>query len=221
MKTLIVSDVVAPQIYDAGIRSRFSDVELVLSCGDVPHYYLEYIVGMLNVPLFYVMGNHGYEVEAGDAVGLGKRPEGCVDIHGRVVQFQGLTLAGLEGSMRYKNGPYQYTQAEMHLQTLQLMLRLLPKRLRTGRWFDILLTHAPPLGVHDGSDLCHTGFDAFLRLMQRCKPRYLVHGHTHVYRELQGQTTQYGATTVVNAFPYRVLEITTATTPVQGGSHER
>ena len=51
MKILVVSDEVAPQIYDAGIRSRFSDVELVLSCGDVRHYYLEYIVGTLDVPL--------------------------------------------------------------------------------------------------------------------------------------------------------------------------
>jgi len=37
---------------------RFGDVELVLSCGDLPYYYLEYIVSMLNVPLLYVHGNH-------------------------------------------------------------------------------------------------------------------------------------------------------------------
>ena len=103
MKTLVVSDEVAPQIYDAGTRSRFSDVELVLSCGDVPHYYLEYIVGTLDVPLLYVMGNHGYELEADSSPGPGKRPGGCTDIHGRVVRFQGLLIAGLEGSMRYKH----------------------------------------------------------------------------------------------------------------------
>jgi len=219
VKILAVSDEVAPQIYDAGIRSRFPDVELVLSCGDVPHYYLEYIVGMLNVPLLYVMGNHGYELETSEGPGPGKPPEGCVNIHGRVVRYQGLSIAGLEGSMRYKNGPYQYTQSEMEALSLRLALQLLPNRLKTGNWLDILLTHAPPLGVHDGTDQCHTGFRAFLRLMRRCRPRYLIHGHTHVYSRLQVQTTLYGTTTVINAFPYRVLDIPTATTRAEGASH--
>ena len=31
---------------------------LILACGDLPYYYLEYIVGLLDVPLFYVHGNH-------------------------------------------------------------------------------------------------------------------------------------------------------------------
>ena len=220
MRILVVSDEVAPQIYDAGIRSRFSDVELVLSCGDVPHYYLEYIVGTLDVPLLYVMGNHGYELEADSSPGPGKRPEGCTDIHGQVVRFQGLLIAGLEGSMRYKDGPYQYTQSEMDRKALRLMLQLLPYRLGAGRELDILLTHAPPLGIHDSTDLCHSGFRAFLRLMRRCRPRYLVHGHTHVYSRLQAQTTLYQATTVANAFPYRVLEISAKKARVEGTSNE-
>jgi len=218
MKILAVSDEVAPQIYDAGIRSRFSDVELVLSCGDVPHYYLEYIVGMLNVPLFYVMGNHGYELEADDSPGPGKRPEGCTDIHGRVMRFQGLLLGGLEGSMRYKDGPYQYTQSEMDRKALRLMLHLLPYWLGAGRGLDILLTHAPPWGIHDGTDRCHTGFHAFLRLMRRCRPRYLVHGHSHIYSQLQAQTSRYHATTVVNAFPYRVLEVSARQDRAEGAN---
>ena len=122
--------------------------------------------------------------------------------------------------MRYKDGPYQYTQAGMDRIALRLMLQLLPYRWRTGRCLDILLTHAPPLGIHDSTDLCHTGFRAFLRLMRRCRPRYLVHGHTHVYSRLQTQTTLYEATTVANAFPYRVLEISAKQARVEGTSNE-
>ena len=61
-KVLAIGDQVAPQIYDAGIKTRYADVGLVLGCGDLPHY-LEYVVTMLNVPLYYVMENHGCKVE--------------------------------------------------------------------------------------------------------------------------------------------------------------
>jgi predicted phosphodiesterase len=63
MKILTVSDKVVDFIYSPQLKEKFGDVELVLSCGDLPFYYLEYIVSILNVPLFYVMGNHDKKVE--------------------------------------------------------------------------------------------------------------------------------------------------------------
>jgi Icc-related predicted phosphoesterase len=206
MKILAISDDVVPQIYSAGIRTRLADVDLVLSCGDLPAYYLEYIVTVLNVPLYYVLGNHAEEIvvsEGGDRRG----PGGCVDIDGRVVEYRGLLIAGLEGSMRYREGPYQYTQGQMGRKASRLGARLLRNRITKGRWLDVLLTHAPPLGIHDGSDLCHTGFRAFLQVMERLKPQYLIHGHSHVYSQLQPTMTQYRDTMVVNAHPYRIIEI--------------
>jgi predicted phosphodiesterase len=207
MQILVVSDQIAPQLYDASIKTNFSDVNLVLSCGDLPHYYLEYIVTMLNVPLLYVMGNHGFELEYSDSGERRVRPEGCIDINDHVVASNGLRIAGLEGSLRYKDGPYQYTQAQMRSKAIRLAMKLLRCRLRTGRWLDILLTHAPPLGIQDGRDLSHTGFRAFLRLMQWLRPRYLIHGHSHDYSQLQAETTLYRSTTVLNVFPYRLLDI--------------
>jgi len=208
MRILAISDRVAPQIYDAGVKTRYGDVDLVLGCGDLPHYYLEYVVTMLSVPLYYVMGNHGSEVEYTSFGGERRFPGGCTYIDQQVVEYGGLLIAGLEGSMRYKKGPYQYTQTEMTCRVLRLAAKLLPKRLLTGRWLDVLITHAPPFGIHDGPDLCHTGFRAFLRFMGVCKPRYLIHGHSHVYDRLrQPTTTKYRNTLVVNTYPYRVLEI--------------
>jgi len=207
MKVLAISDEVVPQVYDAGIATRFAGVDLVLSCGDLPHYYLEYAATMLNVPLYYVMGNHGRELEHTGTDGQRKRPGGCVDIDERAVEYGGLWIAGLEGSMRYKKGPYQYTQMEMNSKALRLSAKLLRNRLLKGRWLDVLITHAPPFGIHDGRDLCHTGFHAFLKFMDCCRPQYLIHGHSHVYNRLQPSTTHYRETVVVNAHPYRILEI--------------
>jgi Icc-related predicted phosphoesterase len=132
-----------------------------------------------------------------------------VDINERVVEHNGLLMAGLEGSMRYKPGPYQYTQLEMRSKALRLSARLLFRRPFSRRQLDILITHAPPLGIHDGQDLCHTGFSVFLQVMERHHPRYLLHGHSHVYNQLQPTMTQYKDTIVVNVYPYRVLEIPT------------
>ncbi len=209
MKVLAISDQVVPQIYDSSVRARFADVELVVSCGDLPRYYLEYVVTMLNVPLFYVMGNHGLELERAHDDGKARRPGGCVDIDEQVVECAGVLIAGLEGSMRYKQGPYQHTQREMSRKANRLGMKLLLRRLRKGTCLDILITHAPPLGIHDGRDLCHTGFSAFLKFMQRHRPKYLIHGHSHLYDQLQPRTTQYGGTLVVNAFPYRVIDVPT------------
>jgi len=220
MKILAVSDEVTPQLYSPAIKRRFGDVDLVLGCGDLPHYYLEFIVSMLNVPLYYVMGNHGFEVEYANGGVQRKRPEGCVDIDEQTVTWRSLSIAGLQGSMRYKGGPYQYSQAEMENKALLLSVKLLQLRLRSGHWLDILVTHAPPYGIHDGKDPCHTGFRAFIRFMDRFKPRYLIHGHSHVYSQLQTTTTQYGETTVINVYPYRVLEIDPLDASLKVNSHE-
>ena len=58
MRILTVSDKVEPVLYGPYIRERVGKIDLVLACGDLPHYYLEYIIGLLDAPLFFVHGNH-------------------------------------------------------------------------------------------------------------------------------------------------------------------
>jgi hypothetical protein len=43
--------------------------------------------------------------------------------------------------------------------------------------------------------------------MERYRPRYLIHGHTHLYRQDARRVTQYRETTVLNTYGYQVLEI--------------
>ena len=207
VKILAVADKVVDLIYGPNIGKYFADVELVLACGDLPYDYLEYIVTMLCVPLFFVRGNHDREWQHTAEGIVPAYPEGCVDLHRRVVAHRGLLLAGLEGSQRYKPGPYQYSEPEARWLLWSLWPRLLVNRLRTGRYLDVLVTHAPPRGIHDQPDRCHLGFQALVRFMERVRPRYLIHGHVHLYGHHQRWRSTYRDTEVINAFGYRLLEV--------------
>ncbi len=207
MKVLFVSDKVVEHLYSPKIAERHKDVELIIGCGDLPYYYLEFILSMLNVPLVYVHGNHDPEKEyLADGTSI-TGPGGGVNLHGRTHKEKGLLLAGLEGSIRYKEGCFQHTQREMWLNVIYLIPDLLINKLFYGRYLDVLVTHSPPYGIHNGQDRAHVGFKAFLWLMKVFKPRYLIHGHRHVYNPTETIETQYMDTKVINIYPYKVLDI--------------
>ena len=109
--------------------------------------------------------------------------------------------------MRYSEGPHQYTESQMRFLVGAMAPRLLWNEWRYGRALDVLITHAPPRGIHDGEDLPHHGFGAFVSFMDRYKPQYLIHGHTHLYRRDSERVTRHGDTMVVNAYGYQVIEI--------------
>jgi uncharacterized protein len=208
MRFLTVSDEVVPAIYSLSIKDRFPDVQAVLGCGDLQPYYLEFIVTMLGIPCFYVQGNHDrveYS-ESGEEIGA---PRGCTSLEGLSVSHAGLLLAGLGGSIRYnRDSGAQYTESEMLVRVWRLAPRLLVNRLRHGRYLDILLTHAPPLGIHNGPDFPHRGFRALLTFMDRFAPRYLIHGHIHRSYGFSAVTeTRYKRTTVLNTAGYRLLTV--------------
>ncbi len=114
--------------------------------------------------------------------------------------------------MRYSGrGSHQYTERDMQWKALRMALALWLNRLRQGRFLDILITHAPPYGIHDGSDLCHTGFKTFLHIMNVYRPRYLIHGHQHVYSPNTTIRTTYHDTQVVNTYGYQVIHLDAAT----------
>ena len=209
MKILAVSDKVDELLYSPAIKRMFGDVDLVLGCGDLPGYYLEFIVTMLGGPLFYVIGNHANAIKKQHAArSEWEYPGGCFNIDGHVVRYKKLLIAGLEGSMRYNSNPYfQYSEHEMARKAWSLVPTLVWNKLRHGRYLDILVTHAPPRGIHDKPDRCHTGFKAFVTFMDRFRPRYLLHGHVHVYHPNEATESVYKDTIVKNAYGYQVIEI--------------
>lgn len=108
--------------------------------------------------------------------------------------------------MRYNNGGHQFTEFEMFLRIFKMIPKLFYNRIRHGRFVDILITHAPPRGLGDREDRCHTGFKAFLWFMRHFKPRYLVHGHVHLIDMNAQRVLQYRQTEIINVFGSYLLE---------------
>ena len=52
MKILSVSDYVEPLLYDRFEPGRFTGVELIISCGDLPPEYLAFLANAFGVPLY-------------------------------------------------------------------------------------------------------------------------------------------------------------------------
>jgi hypothetical protein len=221
MKILCVSDHIDPLVYTPSIKQRFADVELVLSAGDLPLSYYDFIMSTLNTPLLFVFGNHNLRYMSlytgrVDPFGRGHlqgqgievyRPTGAVYIGSRARREKSLLVAGLGGSHWYNGGENQFREYQIAFRILKLLPRLLYNRLRFGRFLDILLTHAPPFGIQDQDDPCHRGFRIFLWFMRKFKPSYLVHGHTHLYSASAARISRYQQTTIVNAYDHAVIDL--------------
>lgn len=202
LNVLTVSDEELGLIYSAQIKQRFAEIDVVLSCGDLPYFYLEYIISMLNVPLYYVLGNHMNREEISHA-GSVHGPPGGINLHRRSVMVKGMLVAGIEGCAVYNDGPYQYTQSQMWMHAYILSLQLLLNRILYGRYLDVFISHAPPWKIHDMEDPAHHGIRAFNWLNKTFKPMYHFHGHTHVLRNDAIRETWAGRTLVVNTYGYR------------------
>lgn len=192
---LAVSDEVDEALLTEAFPARMAGVRLIVSCGDLPAEYLERLVDRLAVPLVYVRGNHDLRYR--------DDPPPGEDLDGRVVTIAGLRVLGFEGSAWYNGHGVQYTEREMWWRVL---------RTQPGVWkaggVDVVVTHAPASGIHDMEDACHRGFRAFRWVLETLKPRYFLHGHTHLsYRPRARRITVVGATTVVNAFRSVVLPL--------------
>ena len=90
MKILAVSDVVQPQLSNPVFLRRFyADVDVLVSCGDMPAFYLDFIGTVLTLPLLFVRGNHD--------TNYGPHHPGGVNLHLRFLKFQKWLFVGLEG----------------------------------------------------------------------------------------------------------------------------
>jgi len=218
IQLLCIADHVDPLIYAASLKERFGNVQAVLSCGDLKAYYYEFIVSTLNVPFFYVLGNHspftlhpGLNVrttppqyqQGGDRIPAAQF-QGGILVDGRCVRYrQGdIIIAGLGGSRRYNKGDNQYTESQMFFRILRLVPRMLLNRIFRGRYLDIFVTHAPPRWIHDKEDLCHQGFRIFRWFLRVFRPVYMIHGHIHLYDRNEVRKTLYHETCVINAYDH-------------------
>ena len=167
MKILAIADEESKALWDYFTPDKLDGVGLIISCGDLSAAYLEFLVTMGSCPVLYVPGNH-------DQAYVSRPPEGCVNIDGRVYNFNGIRILGLGGSLEYKAGHYMYTEGMMRLR----LMKTYPWVLMNGG-VDIVVTHAPPRGWGDLEDLPHRGFECFNRMLYLYRPVYMLHGHVH------------------------------------------
>ena len=204
MRVLTVSDKVEESFFkEHFLREKCHEVQLILACGDLPSYYLEYLLNSINVPVYYVPGNHDEQAY------LRNKPfaQGCTNIDQKVIAFEGLLIGGLGGAFQYRRGKYLYTEAQMQRKILSMVPRLILNKIKYKRYIDILITHAPPFGIHDDDTLAHRGFEGFLKFMKTYKPAYLIHGHTAPDAENGTPTSHYSSTKIINTNNCRILDI--------------
>ena len=196
MKILFLADEESKVYWDYFKKEQFEGIDLIISCGDLKPEYLSFLATLVPVPLLYVHGNHDDKYDK-------RPPEGCICIEDRIYNFNGIRILGLGGSYRYKDGVNQYTELQMARRIAKLKLKL-----TINRGFDILVTHSPAYGFHDGEDQCHRGFDSFNRLINTYHPKYFVHGHVHMnYGRQFPRVYEIGDTKVINAFERYILEV--------------
>lgn len=197
MKILAISDVPSKALWDYCTREKLAGVDIILSCGDLPKKYLEYLTNFTAAPILYVHGNH-------DGSYKGDEPGGCICVDDEVYVWKGLRIMGLGGCIRYnREDTYQYTEKEMRHRARKLWF----KAHRAGG-IDLLLTHAPAKGLNDGGDKAHMGFETFNGLLEDYQPKWFVHGHVHLnYDAKLPRVCTHGRTTVINATERYLFEI--------------
>ncbi len=192
---LLIADEVKPAFYQYWRQDTFQGIDLIISCGDLPARYLEFIATMFSGDVLYVAGNHDTEYQINP-------PLGCFCIDDHIYCWKGLRFLGLGGSMRYKEGPYQYTEHEMKKRVHRLWLKLFK-----SKGFDILVSHAPAYGHFDAKDPCHTGFEVFNQLIHDYKPKYFFHGHIHLSYGDYPRVYKIENTTVINGYESYLVTI--------------
>ena len=208
LNILAVSDKVLETHYTANVTNLYPKIDLLIGCGDLPYYYLDFLASALDRRMAYVLGNHDEGRQYSSELGELTEVRGGLNIHRRSVMEKGVLLAGLQLSMRYRpNRRLQYSEAEMRVEAIRMFPRLLFNRVRYGRFMDIFVTHSPPFGIHDEPDLTHIGFKFFLTMLRVFKPRYMLHGHIHRHNNIHNtQTSTYHQTTIINVYPRYLLK---------------
>jgi predicted phosphodiesterase len=207
MKVMFIADEESKAMWDYYDPRRTEGVELIISCGDLKPSYLEFLETMVNCPLLYVKGNHDRQYAQ-------KPPLGCVCIDDRVYDYKGLRILGLGGSMRYNpDTDCQFSEEEM-----QARIRKVNRQIVLMNGFDLLVTHAPAKGYGDMDDLPHRGFDCFNTLMEKWKPKYMVHGHVHqTYSyKFERERQHSSGTKIINAYESYILDIGSDEHPAKG-----
>ena len=96
MKILTISDEECSALWEHYQPGRLSEYDLIIACGDLNAKYLSFLVTMARCPVLYVPGNHDVNYNQ-------VPPEGCDNIDGHIVTYNGVRILGLGGCRKWLN----------------------------------------------------------------------------------------------------------------------
>lgn len=197
MRILTVSDTVTGELLEPRGGAPFvRDIDLIVSCGDLPPEFLSGLKHRYDVPLMYVLGNHDLRYHTSP-------PVGCRNIDRQLVTYNSLKIVGFSGSRWYNGGMNQYSEKEMGR-----FIRGMRYTLWRHGAPDIVVAHAPPRHINDAEDPCHKGFNNFVRAIRKYNPSYFLHGHIHrLFEKDSERITGVNSTQVINCYGFFVLDI--------------
>ena len=190
MKILFLADLqsVRYEEWQNFLKIDKNTFDVIATLGDIYGLYLKQTIDAFpDKKIIGVLGNHDqkeqftyYDIE---------------NIHNHIVNINGVKIAGIEGCVRYKendNFPL-YTQFDIikvcyHMNSA-----------------DIIISHNSPFEIHDDKDdIAHVGYQGLLDYIEKCKPKYCVHGHQHI-----DKVTKYLDTKVIGIYGASILDINT------------
>ncbi|MBP9700124.1 hypothetical protein KBD71_02485, partial [Candidatus Woesebacteria bacterium] len=152
--------------------SHYRTCDILITTGDLTYPDLS---GILNEtqkkPAFGVYGNH----DSGQYL----EELGIENLHLRRVEWNGLTLGGFQGCLRYKKGDLQFSEEEAKDFYLSF-----PR-------VDILLLHAGGKDIlDDPSDDVHIGSEWIAAYIREKQPSVVFCGHQYSNDQMQVNNTQ-------------------------------
>ena len=190
MKVLVISDEESKYLSEYYNENDLESVDFVLSAGDLPYSYLKAIKVNLKKPLFYVKGNHDtYKIDLFDKT----------FIEWKSVEVLGVRIIGI--------GCQKRNRQILSEKEMTKKLKRLYQRNKCKKGVDIIISHYPALGIGDGQDTFHRGYQAIRDFVEKMQPAYFVYGHNHLNYGRKQRTIESNKTKYVNAYEKVIIEI--------------
>lgn len=196
MRALILSDEKPKE----SLLQLARDCEIVIVLGDLFYSDIEELKD-INLPKIGIHGNHDFDKTYNPDQEDFFPQLGIADLHLRAYEFKNLLFTGFKGDMEYvfaeNNALYPGKEIDFIKYNQELeKLNNLPKA-------DVFVTHGPSLNTLDiPYALGHKGLKAFRSYIDKAKPKYHFHGHTHRPGEAEINNTK-----VYCICPYLILDL--------------
>lgn len=159
LRMLVIADLHSWNSRDID-KIRDFDYHCCVLLGDIPPQALELIRDVSHEPIFGVLGNHD-EPNQLECCGI-------LDLNGKAITINGVTIAGISGSHRYKSGSCVMLFQNESIETA--------KRLPSA---DILISHDTVYRIMGRTDKAHCGLKGISRYIKSHNTKLNLCGHYH------------------------------------------